>query len=388
MSTMLLNIFKKEMKDAFRDKRTLILTVLLPILMMTALTFFYEGMMSDSEGDSYTLAVNKDLTEEQLALFEGDKSIDVTKVKNPENSVENGDALAAVVFSDDFMGSVQRGEEASVTIVGDSMSENSSFLMSKVSAYLTDFEKSVTAERLKSEGLEESTIQPFIMTQQELSEEDTGLFLIALIIPMMMALAIGIGAGPVSADLFAGEKEKKTMEALLITPVKRSTLLWAKWLTISSLGLITGMITLIVVIVEIAFFTENLRKGISFGDQLPLIVGLALVVAVVYAMFNASILMLTSIAGKTIKEAQSYSTPVMMLAVFPSLFISGVSVNELAAHHFLIPILNMFSILKELIYGVVDPVHLSMMIGTNLIVVVVIFIIGRIMFLKDKWVMN
>ncbi|MHC8521250.1 ABC transporter permease subunit [Rossellomorea sp. H39__3] len=206
---MLLNIFKKEMKDAFRDRRTLLLTVLLPILMMTALTFFYEGMMSDSEGDSYTLAVSKDVSDEQLALFQGDKSIDVAKVEDPESSVKDGDALAAVVFSNDFMGSVQRGEEATVTIVGDSMSENSSLLMSKVTAYLSGYEKSVTAERLKSEGLDESTIQPFTMTQQELSEEDTGLFLIALIIPMMMALAIGIGAGPVSADLFAGERKRK-----------------------------------------------------------------------------------------------------------------------------------------------------------------------------------
>ncbi len=226
------------------------------------------------------------------------------------------------------------------------------------------------------------------MNQREMSEENPNVNLIAMLIPLMLALAIGIGASPAASDLFAGEKEKKTMEALLMTPVKRSTLLFAKWLTISSVGAITGIITLIVVALEITFLTENLKQAVSFNENAYLVIGFAVLISIIYAMFNASLLMLTSIIGKTVKESQSYSTPVMMLAMFPVMIISSIGINELSFQHFAIPILNLFSLLKELSFGVINYEHILITIASNLICMIVGFIIGRILFLKDKWVMN
>ncbi|MEM5590929.1 ABC transporter permease subunit [Niallia circulans] len=69
-------------------------------------------------------------------------------------------------------------------------------------------------------------------------------------------ISFRVGASPAAADLFAGEKEKKTMEALLMTPVKRSTLVISKWLTITTIGVLTGLITLLVVVLEIAFLRK------------------------------------------------------------------------------------------------------------------------------------
>src|SRR3954471_13197395 len=119
--------------------------------------------------------------------------------------------------------------------------------MNMVTNAFTVFEKSITSERLQAQGTDPTTLQPFTISQKELSEEDPNINLVAVLIPLMLSIAIGIGAGPAAADLFAGEKERKTMEALLMTPVSRSTLLFAKWLTIASVGAITGIITLIVV---------------------------------------------------------------------------------------------------------------------------------------------
>ena len=74
--------------------------------------------------------------------------------------------------------------------------------------------------------------------------------------------------------------------------------------------------------------------------------------------------------------------------MFPAMIITSIGINELDVLHFAIPILNMFSILKELLYGVVNYEHISITIISNLVCIIVGFIIGRIMFLKDKWVMN
>jgi sodium transport system permease protein len=145
---------------------------------------------------------------------------------------------------------------------------------------------------------------------------------------------------------------------------------------------------LLVVVLEIAFLTENLKNAIEFGDNFLLVVTLSLVLTIVYSMFVASLLMLTSIIGKSIKEAQSYSAPIMMVTVMPLMLMSNVGINELEFKHFAIPVMNIYALLKELIFGVTNYEHFFITIGSNLIVLLVVFFIGRVMFLKDKWVMN
>ncbi|MCT2344320.1 ABC transporter permease [Bacillales bacterium AN1005] len=384
---MFLNIYLKELKDSFRDKRTLLLTVFLPIIIMTLLTLFYEKLVSDGEGESYQLAVAATLPEEIKASLLANSSIELVEAKNPEEALQNGEAQAALMTDDNFANLVAEKQNAELTIIGDSFSQSSSTLMSLTQAALSQYESIIVSERLESLGVEADTIKPLSITQEELSEDPT-INLVAMLIPLILAVAISVGAGPSAADFFSGEKEKKTMEALLMTPVNRSTLVFAKWLTISTIGTVTGIITLLVVVLEIAFLTENLKNAIEIGDNFGLSVILALVLTIVYSMFIASLLMLTSIIGKTIKESQSYSAPIMMVTILPLMFMSNVGINELEFKHFAIPVMNIYSLLKELIFGITNFEHFFITIGSNLIVLVVVFLIGRIMFLKDKWVMN
>jgi sodium transport system permease protein len=382
------NIYKKEMKDSFRDRRTLLLTVLLPIIMMTGLVLFYENMVSDGSNETYTLAVNESFGTNEEALFTGIENIELVKTSNPETTLEEGDAQAALILSQDFIEKVQKGEDATATLIGDSFSQKSSQLMTFVTTALGNYEYVVVSERLSGQGISEKLVQPFTIVQKELTEDNDGLNLIAMLVPLILALSIGIGAGPSAADLFAGEKEKKTMEALLMTPVNRMTLLTAKWLTIATIGAITGMITLVVVALEINFLTKSLKSAVSFGDNVYIIIGAAILSSIVYSMLIASLLMITSIMGKTIKESQSYSTPIMMITIFPLMITTGIGINELAFQHFAIPIMNMFTLLKELSFGIVNYQHLGIMVGSNLVFIVIAFIVARIMFMKDKWVMN
>jgi sodium transport system permease protein len=384
---MLRKIYLKELKDSFRDRRTLFLIVLLPILMMSGLTFFYENMLQDDKGETYKLAVNQDADKEVLARLAPYESVKIEKTSDPVKMVSDGDAVAAVIVSADFMEKVNGGEKAEVSIIGDSFSQKSSSLLTIVTNELTSLEKEVTSQRLEAEGTDISVIQPFTINQEELSE-DISVNMLALLVPLILSIAIGIGASPSAVELFAGEKEKKTMEALLMTPVNRSTLVMAKWLAISTLSTLMGFITLLVMIIEITLFTEKLKSAISFGENLFLIAGLSLVVILVYAVFNSSLLMITSIMGKTVKEAQSYYMPISMLAIFPGMIISSLGVNELEIHHFAIPILNLFSQMKELLFGIVDYQHLAITVSSNLLIMLIVFIVGRIMFMKDKWVLN
>ncbi|WP_235762701.1 ABC transporter permease [Oceanobacillus alkalisoli] len=385
---MLFKIYKKEMIDSFRDKRTLLLTVLLPILMMSALTFFYESLISDGEDETYTLAVEEELSTGQETILGTMDNVELLRTENPEQAFIDGDVQAAIVFADNFDAEVQAGEAGNVELIGDTFSQKSSNLIYIVTSKLAEYEQIVVAERLQQANIDPSITQAVAMEQRETNAEDSNIQVLALLIPLILSIAIGVGAGPSAADIFAGEKEKKTMEALLMTPVNRSTLLMAKYLTISSVGVIIGVITLTVVAIEVAFFTEHLKAAISFGDNMVAIIGMGALVTLVYSFFVGALLMITSIVGKTVKEAQSYSTPIMMVIIFPAMMIGGLGVNEFTMNHFILPFVNIFAILTELLFGVVNYGHIFMTIGSNLVCIIIIFIISRILFSKDKWVMN
>src|SRR5690625_434630 len=244
---MLFKIYKKEMIDSFRDKRTLLLTVLLPILMMSALTFFYESLISDGEDETYTLAVEEDISAEQETILGTLDKVELLRAENPEQAFIDGEVQAAIVFADNFDAEVQAGEAGNVELIGDTFSQKSSNLIYLVSGKLAEYEQIVVAERLQQANIDPSITQAVAVEQRETNTEDSNIQVLALLIPLILSIAIGVGAGPSAADIFAGEKEKKTMEALLMTPVNRSTLLMAKYLTISSVGVIIGVITLAVV---------------------------------------------------------------------------------------------------------------------------------------------
>ena len=103
---MLRKIYLKEMKDSFRDRRTLLLTVFFPILLMTGLTFFYESLVSDGDEVEYSLAVDSSMSSEEKDIVEGFEKIKLVSSEDPEQSVQKGEAHAALLFSSGFLADI------------------------------------------------------------------------------------------------------------------------------------------------------------------------------------------------------------------------------------------------------------------------------------------
>ncbi len=381
------NILKKELKDSFRDQRTLLLTVLLPLLLMSALVFFYENMLSSNEEDTYEIVVEEQRYDFVKGLLAKHENLNISAVEDVEEKLEAGEAVAGIIIPADFEQQVISGVTPLVQILGDMYSQNSVIAINAIEMAFTQYSQTIVAERLAQSNVDVAVLTPFVMEQVQIVEGDDSMMMIAYLVPLMLTIAVGVGISPSATDLIAGEKERSTMEALLMTPVNRGSLLLAKWLTMVIIATVTGFITLGIVFVEVQFFTETLKAGISFGDQTVVIAIVSLLIVVSYSALMASALMVTSILAKTVKEAQSYGTPITMIAILPALLMVNLGLNELATIHFVIPIMNIFAIFKELFFGVVNVEHILLTIGANLLASLIIFMIGRVMFMKDKWVL-
>jgi sodium transport system permease protein len=388
---MFLDMYLKEMKEALRDRRTLILSVFLPILLLTGLTLFYESMMTTDENETYTLAVDPSFSKDAKGLLDGFNQMEVKSFDDPIKAVQEGEAAAALQVSEGFMEKIEKGEQVTFNLSGDTYSQDSSFTISQIESALTLFEKQVIQERLQNIKADSKLISPLQVNIKEVGlDTDNGasLSILSLFLPMIITMAISTGAYPLASDLFAGEKDRKTMEALLMTPVSRGKILVAKWLTISSIGALAGIISILVVTLELIFFTEELRKGFNFGNDLLLILPIALSITVLFSMFLGALQMSASIISKTVKESQNYLSPITMLVILPTLFLGGTGLHELTNKHFLLPILNIFALFKELIYGVIDIQNIFLTASSLIISIILLFVVSRILFLKDKWVLN
>ncbi|MGD6902394.1 ABC transporter permease [Bacillus infantis] len=388
---MLRNIYIKEMKDILRDRRTLLLSVLLPILLLTGLTLFYEKMMSDDGSETYTLAISDAAGEEALELVSGIPNLKVSGYANPGKAVKDGKAHAAIEFSGQFFENPKGGEPGTAVIKGDSLSQNSAYVMSQLEGALNAYSDALVSERLTAAGVDPQVIQPIVVQVTEINNEDenaASVGILAGFLPMVITIAIASGAYPAASDLFAGEKDRKTMEALLMTPVSRIKLLFAKWLAISTIGMIAGIVSVAAIVLETIFLTEKLKAALEFGDNTFTIIAVTIVITLLFALFMGALQMVVSIIAKTVKEAQNYISPIMMLAIVPTLFLSGVGINELTMKHFLIPFVNIHALINELLHGSVNMENILLTLASTAVSIVIVFIFSRSLFLKDKWVLN
>lgn len=382
------HIYKKELLDALRDRKTILLSIFIPIAMMLGLVLFYEHVLLDPRTDeTFRVAANVDA--ETFAWLESLPKVEPFASAAPERDVEDGKAVAGFVAEDGFMARVRGGGSGEVVLVADPASLKGSNAVGALKAGLGGLREEVVRQRLADAGIDAALIEPIAIVEKELQEGDSAsLFMAALFLPLLVIMAVMIGSQSSAVDMFAGEKERKTMEALLMTPVNRGSLVLAKWLAIATLGFIGGIIAVVGFVAIVAGLTERMKQVLNFGDQVVNLVASALLSILIFALLIAAIQIIFSLFANNFKEAQSYFGPIMFIAIVPYFVLIGTGVNELTAVHFLIPVVNTFALLKELVYGIFSVMHLALTLLSSAALVAVMYGVASIMFRKDKWVLG
>ncbi|GGD01518.1 ABC transporter permease [Pontibacillus salipaludis] len=387
---MIWNMYVKEMKDVFRDRRTLLMVVFLPLILLSGLVFFYESLMSDDKEETYTVAIPNELSEEGQLFFSDMPNLEMEVFARPKEVVDEGEASVALLAEDGFFESLGEEGMAGVTLYGDSMSQNASYVMNMIESKFAQVEQGIVSSRLEEKNVEESILEAFTVERVEPSYNDENgdsLALISMLLPMVFSIAIASGSTSAAMDLFAGEKERKTMESLLMTPVDRNKILISKWLTISTFGAMTGILAVVLIVIETLFFTEKMKAAFSINEGMSIVIIITLAMTLLFALFIAALLMLISIIAKSIKESQSYSTPVSLLTIAPMFFITSMGVKEFTFIDFILPFMNLYAILKQLLYGIIDITNIALTLGSTAIYILILFAIARVLFMKDRWVL-
>jgi sodium transport system permease protein len=355
-------VYRKELTEALRDRRTLLSSTLLPLLLFPVLTVGIgyvaaEVMGEASREPSRIMVLGGADSPGVVEGLRGVKNLRVVPTgANYVDLISNKKIRAAVDIPASFEAGIARGEHPEVKIYVFSGDMKSAFGATRIEKFFSEYRDATVRSRLTSEKLPESLMKPFDVKQQnvvsdeKVAGESYGGLITYLVILMCMT-----GAMYPAMDLTAGEKERGTMETILSSPIKRTHLVFGKFLLVLTASLVTATLSVISMGTSFAVIARFVPIQ-GEGENLPILTMHAKTVVAFFVMalpvavlFSAALITI-SLFAKTFKEAQSYLTPMTFAVIVPAIaaVLPGIELTPKLA---VIPILNVSLLCKELVTG-------------------------------------
>lgn len=361
-------LFKKELLDILRDYKTLLTAIVLPILLFPLIFYVSTKVqtLQKEKEQSKTLkvaVVHTQPVDRFLELLQESDGIEVSEdVSRDEliERVEQGDFDAAFLFSKDFNESVESREKTGYVNLYFKLN-----VMDPDQSRLTEvydtYRQELVDRRYERLEVNESMLKVVQLGKRNVSSmrEFFGK-LMGGFLPYIFLMVSYVGCLTPAMDLGAGEKERGTLETLLVTPASRMQILMGKFLVVALFGFAAGFFSILSCIVSLQFFADEMPRRLMkmvleiVSPQTLLLVGSLLIPI---CILLAAVMLMISIYCRSFKESQSYISPLMLLILFPAIvaMIPGFDLNTATA---CIPIFNISLATKAIIAGTAEPLHL------------------------------
>ena len=378
------------MKDILRDRRTLFATVIIPILLIPLMTFGIPLLFSSTEQQiieqtQYIAIINYESSEEFTKLIDGSRSLRVVVIDKPiDEAIRNGTIAAGVEIPRDFDNRILNEQNVNITIYYDASSRTSNVAYSKIMQFLSMYSKDTVDERLVNREINPQILRPIQVYASDVATKDeVSGYLLSLILPPLLSIIVATGGMNAAIDLTVGEKERHTLEALLVTSTNRRDLITGKFLAVFSTTL-----------VSIAFIMLSLSGSVGYlstlaVQQMPIFLTLQTSIIVfmilsLMAIMIASLGMAIASFAKSFKEANNYLTPMLFLIVILSFGSYGLSIEDIGLIPFLVPILNVTLVIQEVLVNNLNILHLVLTVTSTLVISIILISIASWIFHKES----
>ena len=387
-------IYRREMLDQLRDRRTLFTIAILPILLYPLLGMVLLQIAQFKRESPISVCVlGRDHLDVPTALFEADSfaegldegggkielihydwgTIKLGREVQEETSgwIQDGRFDLVLVIPPEFLDHSARTtqEVANLQLYYDVTSDESRVARARVIAILNQWQSRWVRGELAATGIEESVLNPFRLDEVDVApQQSKSAAFWSKMLPFIMLVWALTGAFYPAIDLVAGEKERGTLETLLCSPASRAEIVWGKLCAVTTASMSTAVLNCSSMLVtsSLIFKQIPLGSGAAVGAP-PLVPMLWLLIALVPLSFLFSAVALAAAAlAKSSKEGQYYLMPLMMITL-PLVLIPMLPGIELSAGTSLIPVTGMFLLVRSLVEGdyLVAALHVPMVLGVT-----------------------
>lgn len=370
MKNSIFTIMKKELARFFGDRRMAITTILLPGLMIYVIYSFMGSAIMDNFGPDkeYKARVSAVNMPESLKEMFGALNfelgeISADKAEGVKKDIEEGDADLCVVFPEDFdsavtgYDSVTAGRAApNIEIYYNSSDADSQAAFSTVTAALDSYESAMTNKF----DINNSEAKYDLATDEDISAQ-----IFSSMLPMLLMIFMFSGCMAVAPESIAGEKERGTIATLLITPTKRSHIALGKIFALSLIAVLSGASSTIGTVLSLPKLmgaAEGAVKNV-YGVLDYVWLGVVILSTVLLLVTAVSII---SAFAKTIKEAQGYVSPLMILTMLvgvTAMFGGGIKTD---LFYYFIPLYNSVQCMSGIFSFEIQPIHLIITVASNI----------------------
>jgi len=311
MKHTMITVMKKELARFFGDKRLAFTTLLMPALMIYGMYTFMGTAMSDmfNASEEPARVLTQNLPESLRPMFE--EIFELAAADDPESAKEqviDKDAELLMIFPENFEAAVLNPGDTvpAVQLYYHSATTDSSHAYQTAAALLDGFESSLANRFDVNPGGEGFDLA---------SDAETTGTMMSMLLPMLLMTFLFSGCMSVAPESIAGEKERGTIAALLVTPAQRSGIALGKIMALSLIALLSGVSSAagtILSIPKLMSGADELMDVSVYGmaDYLPLA---AVILSTVLPL--VTMISLISCFAKTVKEASGYLSPLMILVM-------------------------------------------------------------------------
>jgi sodium transport system permease protein len=346
-----ITVFKKELKDLFRDRRTVAIQLVFgalvgPILMFAIIKLDGNRVNTQMEKPLVLPVAGAEYAPNLVAWLKG-QNIEIKPApKNIDAAIADQSEDVILRISESYGEKWRKSEPASVEIIHDSTRQDSSIPVERLEAALENYSRTAGALRLVARGVSPSVAQTVQISHLDLSTPESKAGQILGFLPYLLILSAFLGGAYLIIDVTAGERERQSLEPLLATPASRTAIMSGKILAACAFGLLGIILNLLCFKVCFGFSNDlGVKVELLFST-----IALLLVVLIPMLLIGASLLTLISASVKSVKEAQSYMSILMMLPLIPTIILMVNPVkNQLWM--FAVPFLSQNQMIMKLIRG-------------------------------------
>lgn len=366
MKNNLWNILKKELRELFRDKKSLAMMLVIPIfipLLVIGMSALFESQMNVDTEEYNKIGFSYELSQVEESIAK-EMDIDVAHgtTKELKEKYEEGNIDLYITKKDNHY-----------TIHSDG-SDNSSYASSLMETYFNTYKEVLQQESLSKQKINPDEILNIITVDEKVVEEDN--FFASYIKNyafLFILMAITVSATYPATDTTAGERERGTLETLLTFPIKSKDIIIGKFLGVTVSSIITGLLSLALAVISLFISKDmfTIYEGVNTMYSLSSII-YAVVVIVTYSFFISGLCIAIASTSKTFKEAQSALTPLTFISLFPGMiaFMIGITTNTLIS---IIPFLNFTTIFTDITAGNINVLHIFLMMLSTVIYISIVF---------------
>ena len=366
MKNNLWNILKKELRELFRDKKSLAMMLVIPIfipLLVIGMSALFESQVSKDVSEYNKIGFAYEMTDVEKSIAE---EMDIEIINGTEEELkqkyDEGEIDLYITKQDNKY------------VINTDGSDNSTFASSLMETYFNTYKQYLQQSYLQENNINPDEVLNIITVEENVIEQDNYFAnYIKNYAFLFIMMAITVSATYPATDTTAGERERGTLETLLTFPIKSRDIIVGKFLGVIVSSIITGIISLLLAIVSLVV-TKNMFSIYEGIDVMfsPTTILFAVIVIIAYSFFISGLCIAIASTSKTFKEAQSALTPLTFISFFPGMiaFMMGITTTPILS---IVPFINFTLIFTDINNGTIDLLNIALMVISTIVYIILVF---------------